>query len=191
MSVIKRYAEQRMGIAEKIPGITVFATGSKEINKRLSQFSATVQKKAMRKATRRGAKVVLAAARRNLIASIGRTKVNYTTKTGRSRTKAVSGRTGNLLRSLTVRALKRSRTRQGHGVAAGSEYDTAKVMAYYGKWLEFGTDIRHHKSGKSVGAIGATKFLRKAIYDNERLIEDVTYDELMGAIRELEIKGAA
>ena len=180
-------------------GISVFTTGSKEINKRLSQFSATVQKKAMRKATRRGAKVVFAAAKQNLIASIGRTKVSYTTKTGRSRTKTIVGSTGALVQSLKVRAMKRSRVMQGYAVTGGSDIDHfGTLWAYYGKWIEFGTNMRYHKSGKSVGAIGETKFMRKALYDHERLVNDITYDELKielerlnTAARQTFLKGAA
>ena len=109
----------------------------------------SLQKKALRKATREVAKLVLDTAKAY-----------------------APHRTGNLEASLRVRAMKRSRKNK-HTV--GNSVQTKEGMfqgdEFYGGFLEFGTEERTTKTGKSTGKIDDKEFwfLRPALYAFEEL----------------------
>jgi len=156
--------------AERTTGSGVFMTGDRAIDRQLIAFEAKVQKKVGRKATRAGARAVLAAVKAN-----------------------APWLTGTLNDSLKVRALKVSRRRGkkfGHQVIVG-EGDAQGLFsgdAFYAGFLEFGTKERkHRRTGKSVGRIAAGEhdFIRRVLYDNAETVRSISINELRAAIREV------
>ena len=148
----------------------VFMTGAKDIDEQLLTFEKQVQKKVGRKATRAGARAVLAAVRG-----------------------AAPWLTGTLYDSLKVRAIKVSRRRAnkfGHQVVVG-EGDAQGLFsgeASYAGFLEFGTKVRkHRRTGKAVGQIGVGEhdFIRQSLYDNAATVRSISVNELRAAIREV------
>lgn len=101
-------------MAKVTAGTAVIITGVDEIDRKLSRFEQSVQKKAIRKATREAAKVILEDARQRVPVD-----------------------TGALRKSLRVRSLKRSRVRQGHQVMTGEGF--FKGDTFYGGFVEYGT----------------------------------------------------
>lgn len=142
-------------------------TGVAAVDAKLKGLPLAAQKKLSRKATRQSAKdIVLPAAKDNAPVD-----------------------SGDLEESLTVRALKRSRTKFGHMVTTGEGF--WKGEQFYGAFLEFGTKERFHKtSQKSVGRIVSQvhAFLRRALYDNADRIRG-TYVNAMGELlREVSVQ---
>lgn len=109
----------------------VFVTGVKELDAQLKLLEANLGRKAGRKATREGAKLVAEDAKR-----------------------LAPHDTGLLESSIKVRALKKQRTRFGHGIAMGAEY-AAEGLPHYGRFIELGT-----------AKMEADPFLRPALYGN-------------------------
>lgn len=101
-------------MAKVAAGTAVIITGVEEIDRKLSRFEQSVQKKAIRKATREASKVILEEAKT-----------------------LVPVDTGALRKSLRVRSLKRSRVKQGHQVQTGEGF--FKGETFYGGFVEYGT----------------------------------------------------
>jgi HK97 gp10 family phage protein len=142
----------------------VIITGDKALDALLKGLPAKVQKKLSRQATRKAAKEIV------LPDAKARVPVN----------------TGDLEESLTVKAMRRSRTRFGHEVRTKDVFYQGDQ--FYGAFIEFGTKERRHKSGKSVGRIDPAKgfaYLRPAIYDNEDRIEQLYVTAMRELIAEL------
>lgn len=141
---------------------TVLVTGDKAVERMLLRLPEDLRKKALRPALRKAAKdVVLPAAKRNL-------------------QDQVESGTGELMKSLKVRAIKRSRVKFGAAVILRGVSDSVvDVSKFYGLFLEFGLTKtspprRHRKTGKSTGDLPAQPFLRPALYDNKRRVEALT-----------------
>ena len=129
-------------------------TGDREVDKKLAEFDGSIRK-AVSKATRAGAHVVAAAAR--ILAPVD---------------------SGELEQSIKVRALKRSRQfTAAHGISAGARFRDA-ILPYYAAFIEFGTRLRRHKSGKSTGQVAEDSFLRESLFSNETRIRQVFIDTL-------------
>lgn len=140
-------------------GIQFF--GSRELYQTFRDLPKDMQKKALRKATRDSAKIVLDEARKlvpedegHLKASLRVRVTRFTDKTGKTR------RVKNVI---------------SHGVYTGEGF--FKGDQYYGGFLEFGTKERFHKTtGKSVGKIDGTahSYLRPALYSQpDRVLRKV------------------
>lgn len=156
-------------MASKAASSGVFLTGDKEIDRQLMLFENKVQKKVGRKATRAGARAVLAAVKSD-----------------------APWLTGTIHDTLKVRAIKVSRRKAnkfGHQVIVGDGDSQGMFSgdAYYAGFLEYGTRERvQQKPRKSVGQIepGAHDFIRRALYDNAGTVRSVSITELRNAIRE-------
>ncbi len=149
-------------MAKAGPGSII--TGDKALDRLLKGLPLMVQKKVSRQATRKAAKEIV------LPEAKARVPVN----------------TGDLEDSLSVRAVKRSRSRFGHQVQAGE--GAFKGDTWYGGPLEFGTKERKHKSGKSTGRIDPAKnfaYLRPAVYDNRPQITALYVTAMKQFINEL------
>lgn len=122
----------------------VTITGIIELDKKLSEMKDSLVNQGARKATREVGKMV------------------------RDQAKALAPEdTGELVASITVRAAKLKRRKGSVGVSVGNKLGHAfKGDAFYGGMMEFGTDEREHRSGKSTGRIEQGKFdyLRHALY---------------------------
>lgn len=130
----------------------VLITGDKALDALLKGLPEKVQKQLSRKATRKAAKEIV------LPDAKSRVPVD----------------SGDLESSLTVKAMKRSRTRFGHQVQ--TKDGDFQGDQFYGAFIEYGTKERKHKSGKSVGRIDPGKnfaYLRPAVYENEPQIEQL------------------
>lgn len=142
------------------PLITV--TGVKAIDNELAQIEPKLQKKAITRALNRTSQIVHNAARVN--AAYNSSEIPATIK---------------------KRAAKRSRSRLGRSVVAGS--DDLGQPAYYAVWNELGTNDRWQKSGHYVGSIDAVEldlpFLRPALYDNEYEIHKEFKRQVLDAIK--------
>jgi len=126
----------------------VVITGVKELDLKLAGMPARLQKKLSRQATRKAAKdIVLPDAKRN-----------------------VPHDTGDLERSLTVRAIKRSRSRVGHSVETKDGF--FKGNQFYGGFIEFGWDDKPE----------GDPFLRPALYGNENRIRKLFHNALRSFI---------
>lgn len=94
--------------------------GAKELERWMKTFPKRIQNKALRKASRDGAKVVAEDAKR-----------------------LVPEDTGTLAASIKVRALKRSRNKLGHGINVGSSKQfSTDGLPYYASFVELGTKHR-------------------------------------------------
>jgi len=141
-------------------------TGDKQLDRKLAQFEPKLQRKGVAKASRAGAKLVAARA-------TARAPVD----------------SGDLERSIRVRALRRSRVRSGHGVDSGSKTkheDVDSGLPFYAQFIEFGTTNRQHKSGKSVGRVAAEDhaFLRISLYESESQVKALFISTLRAWLRE-------
>lgn len=146
-------------------------TGDKEVIAMFEKLDDSMKKKALRPVLRDNAKIVLNAARKNL------------------RDQQESG-TGKLLKSLKVRAIRRSRVKIGSAVEL-----RAFSTAFYGLFIEFGLTKttpprRHRKTGKSTGDLPAQPFLRPALYDNRELLIRNTFNKLRRWITTLHRTGS-
>lgn len=101
---------------------TVVMTGLRELDRNLARLSDKMQKKLVRSAVRKAAKPVLDRAK-----------------------ELVPTDTGDLRRSLKIRALKRSRRRSTIGVQVVTGVDFFKGEQYYGGMIEFGTSKMNAK----------------------------------------------
>jgi HK97 gp10 family phage protein len=119
-------------------------TGIRELDKAFSEMNQSLQKKALRPATRAVAKLTLEQARAE-----------------------VPEDTGMLASELRIKAKKRSRRYpQTVGMTVGFADDLFKGDTFYAGFMEFGTAERQHKSGKRVGKIDDTRFtfLRSSLW---------------------------
>ena len=140
-------------------------TGLDELLKALQSLPKEVARQAIRKPLREGAKIVLAEAKRNV----------------------PKGKTGNLKRSLKVRAGKRKKGTISIRVVTSEGW--FKGETYYGGFIEYGTGERFHKSGKSVGTVEARHFIKRA-YDTtkdrvRKMMERAIVKNIDQAVREL------
>jgi HK97 gp10 family phage protein len=144
-------------------GAGVIITGDKALDRLLKGLPLKVQKKLSRQATRKAAKEIV------LPDAKARVPVD----------------TGDLDESLTVKAVKRSRTKFGHEVRTKDGFYSGDQ--FYGGFVEFGTKERQHKSGKSVGSVKPHSFgfLRPAVYENESRIRDLYVTAMNALIAEL------
>ena len=125
---------------------TVFTFGVEELDARLKAMPISLQKKGVRKATRRAAKLVLDEAR-----------------------KLAPVKSGALKKSLSVRARKRSRAKDKVHDVAHLIVQKGALFAgrqYYGGFQEYGTKKRTSSQGENRGAIKSEAFwyLRPALY---------------------------
>lgn len=138
----------------------VIVTGVKELEHALRQLELKLQNKLARQAIRKAAKeIVLPQVLRDVPVA-----------------------TGQLRSQFAVRALKRAKGKVGAVVGSKS----AKGDQFYGSFLEFGTKVRRHKSGKSTGRVepNSHAYLRKALYDNQTRIRELFVDDLRELLRE-------
>lgn len=75
----------------------------------------------------------------------------------------VQSRSGGLARSIVAKKFKHKRRNEP---AAFVAIDYSVSRAFYAHMVEYGTAPRFHKSGKSVGAVPAQGFMRKAVDTN-------------------------
>lgn len=144
------------------PMVKVSFTGIKELDDKFATMNESLQKKALRKATRAVAKMVLAEAKAE-----------------------VRHDTGFLERSLKVKAKKRSRKYpQTVGLTVGFEDDLFKGDTYYAGFLEFGTEPRQTKKTKTPANRGRIEegkfdFLRAALWSYPEKKQAIFRDELI------------
>lgn len=129
-------------------GTAIVITGIEEVDRKLGNFEVNVQRKALRKATREAAKVVLDEAKR--LAPVA---------------------SGALKRSLRVRALKRSRVKQGHQVQTGEGF--FKGETFYGGFQEYGTKFME-----------ANEYMRPAMVSKEQAVKEKFRVEMRAAVDE-------
>lgn len=152
--------------------VKVSFTGIKELDDKFATLNESLQKKALRKATRAVAKMVLAEAKAE-----------------------VRHDTGLLERSLKVKAKKRSRKYpQTVGLTVGFEDDLFKGDTFYAGFLEFGTEPRQTKKTKTPANRGRIEegkfdFLRAALWSYPEKKQAIFRDELLKWIREQQLKG--
>lgn len=154
---------------------SVVVTGDAELDASMKVLPRNLQRKLFRQATRKAAKdVVLPDAQR-------RVSVQQTHKGKKG---------GTLRRSLTVRAIRRSRRYIGHEVV--TKGGVFRGDTFYGGMIEFGTKTRTAKSyrGKP-GQYNRGKipkktfaFMRPALYENADKIKGVFLDALRDFVRE-------
>lgn len=79
--------------------------------------------------------------------------------------------TGTLQASIKIGKVTRGKTNKDTGTRSfsiaitagkGNSTDMFKGDTYYLGFLEFGTNVRYHKSGKSVGRVAAKNFMQQA-----------------------------
>jgi len=121
-------------------------TGDKHVDRNMAKLTGPEQKKIIRKATRDGAKIILADARKYVPIDQGELQKAMRVRTAK-------GRNGRRLRKGTF----------GHAVAIP---DTQ----FYARLLEFGTKPRSTKSGAYRGVVQPVEFLREALYVNHRRV---------------------
>lgn len=126
----------------------VIVTGVQQLDRKLASMPVSMQKKAVRTATRESAKKVLEDARRLAPKQTGRLRRSLTVRTAR---------TG-------FRHRKLPRGTLGHEVTT-KEGHLFKGKAFYGGILEFGT--------KKTDRIAAVRYLRNALYDNTEAVRAV------------------
>jgi HK97 gp10 family phage protein len=126
--------------------------GAPELKAVLAALEPKVAKKLTRQAMRKAQKIVLADAKR-----------------------LVPVDTGQLKKSLSIRALKRSRSR--FGVSVQTKEGLFKGEQFYGGFIELGTK-----------KMQARPYLRPALYDNEARVREVFAGSLRELIRELPAK---
>lgn len=141
----------------------VVVTGNREIDKALALFEKKVQLKITRKATRAGAKLVMEAAKANVPLLTGDLEASFKVRT-------VAKRKG------------KGRGRIGHSVRTGEGFFQGEQ--FYGGFLEFGTKVRKHGSGKSTGRIepGQHDYLREALYQNKGAVRSLFHSAMREAI---------
>ena len=151
------------------PGVT----GFRKIDKILTRYEKSLQRKWLRKATRESVKHVRAEA--ELDAPVD---------------------SGDLSESLKVRAIKRTRTKIGHQVQTSEDNTVFSGDQYYGQFVEFGTKLRNRKSRTGSGAsgfikAGAFSFLRSALYNNAGRVRQIFVASILASIREARSKAGS
>lgn len=145
MSLMKRFAEQNPAAVRGRTG--QFVTGVKELDRKLERMSDSLQKKAMRVATRKAA---------NAVRDDAKTLAPHLS--------------GALENSIKTRALPRSTTRKGRQTRVGHMVQVSegffKGEEFYAGFIEFGTSPRETSSGANRGLIPdlTFSFLRPALY---------------------------
>ena len=135
--------------------------GALELNKALDLVVPKLQKKALRVATRASAKIV--AEKAKATAPVGDyDEGGYFWK---------KREPGQLKKNITVRALPRSRSTQGHAVSIGGK----KLFAgdqFYAGFVEMGWTLtgRRRAGRPQIRYIPPQPFLRPALYDNQHLV---------------------
>ena len=71
----------------------------------------------------------------------------------------------------------------GHGIDAGSR-EIDEGLPYYALFVEFGTTMRRHRSGKNVGMVYPQPFLRPALYENENKVKALVVLEMKAWLRQ-------
>lgn len=141
-------------------------TGDRELDIKLKNMPNRMRNKAIRWATRDGAKIIQADAK-----------------------KYAPHDTGALERSLTVRAAKKSNGGRlsryiiGHAVATRASLFQGEE--FYGGFQEFGTRHRFTSNNEWRGEIEAREFLREALYTNADRLRRVFRQRVQQAIREM------
>jgi len=144
-------------------------TGLHVLDKALATLEPKLQKKAIRKAARTAAKMILHRAKQLV-------PVDY----------------GDLSESLKVKSitnLKGKRHRIGYMVVAGEGMFIGDV--FYGGFVETGTKERYHKNKKYVGAMEETSYLRRPLYEMKEAVQQRFLLELDYGIREQASKARA
>lgn len=136
---------------------TVVVTGLKELDKKLHELEAKVQKKVARAALRKAGKLVQADAKERL-------EKNETILTGR------------LKRGIRVRAQKRKRSSIGILISTTERKEDNDKYPFGGAQLEFGH-----------GRVRAYPFLRPAVFENEDKITSFVVSDIEKAIDEMAV----
>lgn len=160
-------------------GSYVVLEGMEDVERSLNGLSNTLKKKALRKASRESAKVVQAYAK-----------------------KYAPRRTGALVRSLKVRALRRSRrTKHVVGVQVWTGEKWFKGQQFYAAFLEFGTAERYTATrGRSKIRTAASRrrgrirkgkfdFMRRAAFSAEPLAKQIFREQIKLAVTDLVATG--
>lgn len=115
-------------------------SGDKELIRSLRALPKLVARRCLRQAMRPAMKIVQSDAKNNAPVDTGLTK-----------------------KAIKVRAIKRSSKFIGIDVTLGEgDY---KGKSFYGAFVEYGTNERFHKSGKSIGKIKPHEFMKDAFLD--------------------------
>ena len=148
---------------------TVTLTGDKALDKKLSAMPTRLRNKAMRQACRVVAKLVHTDARQK-----------------------VPRKSGDLAKSLVVRAAKRSRKHK-HQVAVTVRTKDGFFQGdqFYGGFLEFGTAERQTKAGASRGRVPQFKFLRNALYSFPETKRQIFVNHIRSFIKAEEVKSVS
>jgi len=132
--------------------VSIIQTGDKELDALLATMTPQMQKKAIRTATRDGAKFVLRVAKR-----------------------LVPVDEGDLERSLTVRTAKGNRGKRLDKFTLGHAVSTREGMfqggQFYGGFIEYGTKQRQTVESENRGRIEEDSFMRQALFTSRRQIE--------------------
>ena len=145
--------------------LSLIITGDKQLDATLATLPVKLQKKGIRKATRKAAKFVLADVK---------SSAPYDE--------------GNLEASLQVRTAKKtsgrplSRGTFGHAVATRNGWFGGDE--FYGGFVEFGTK-RRSAHGKNRGVVDAVEFMQHALYGNRQAILQLFRAELSEALRQI------
>lgn len=128
--------------------VRIFLTGQRDIDRKLRTMEPRLARKVSRQASRAAIKLVAGAAKTKLKASQSKTQ-------GRDERGRFT-KHHQLLRSIKVRALKRTRSGFGHRLVSGGD---GRGLAYYGRFVELGT--KHQRS---------QRYMRSSLYDNATVI---------------------
>ena len=147
-------------MADSITGFAI--TGIAEVDRALRLFEPKLRKKIERSAIRKAAKPVLASAK----------------------AKAPAGPTGDLIKSLKIRALPRSRSRATRGTV-GVRIVTSDVFfqgkQFYAGFVEFGAPGHKHY-GRGAAPLQPKPFLRPAADENEDVVKGIFRAEVRKAV---------
>lgn len=149
--------------------VRVSFTGIEEIDKKIRELNTSLQKKALRKATRRVAKFTLQLMK-----------------------KEIPHNSGFLESQLKVKAKKRSRKYpQTVGVTVGFPDDLFKGDTFYAGFLEFGTEQRQTKAKANRGRIeqGRWDFMRVSLWSFIEQKQQMFREEILKWLREQQAKG--
>ena len=138
----------------------VYVEGFAELDVALAKFIPKLSKKAIRHGSREAAKIVAADAR-------SRAPVGDYDEGGYFWKKREPGQ---LKKNITVRAMRRSRTTQGHAVTVGKTLFVGDQ--FYGGFVEMGWTLtgRRRAGRPQIRYIPPQPFLRPALYDNQHLV---------------------
>lgn len=140
--------------------VDITILGDKKLQRKLKGLTPALQKKALRKALRAGAKIVAATARQ-----------------------MAPKRTGAVKRSIKVKAMKRSRGRLGVQVVTGEGWFIGPE--FYAAFVELGHHIGRRGLGGQRTHVPGSGFLRKAARQQRGAALGAIRDELARAVTEL------